>query len=156
MNEEHNDIRLLINNRPARLDNVQLRGLNFGQSSPHVPVVAYNLFFPLTYLTNRMAVFYHEFVQDDLEHGTDDDHDCILEMRKRGWPELNLLARDDPPLFTSFAKRYLAFDFLSLIHERFAQGSYPRYIINSIDDVVIRGTEVSFSGVALDVEAKQN
>jgi hypothetical protein len=145
------DIRLLINDQPARLETIQLRGMNFGRSDPDFPVVTYILFVPLTYLCNQMAHFYRDFVLDDLEHGTADDRQLVLDMRKLGWPDLIWLVQIDQALFTSFVKRYLAFDFLSLIHEKFAQDSFPRYIINSVDDVHIVGTEIRFSGVALDV-----
>lgn len=154
MNGNSIDIQLLVNDQPARLDTVQLRGLNFGRSCPDFPIVAYSLVLPLTYLANQMADFYHEFVQDDLEHGTDDDRELVLHIRELGWPELSRLVQIDPALFLSFVKHYLAFDFLSLIHKRFAQESNPRYIINSVDDVNIVGTKICFSGVALDVGAK--
>ena len=152
MNGNYPYIKLMINDQPARLESIQLRGMNFGQSCPELPTATYTLIFPLTYLTDCMADFYHEFVQDDLVHGTGGYPDPVLRMRRLGWPSLERLAQIDPSLFISFVRDHLAFDFLCLIHGRFSQN--PKYIINSVDHVEVKDTEIWFSGVVLEVEAR--
>lgn len=142
-----------VNGEKVRLDLVSRRDLNFGEESPGVPVVDYELFIPMEEFAEALRGFYEDFAEDDRVYGTEDEPDLILKLRSLKWPALAELAQGFPEVFCQLVLEDMAYDALQKVFSGREPAARERYVINSVRAVALEGKTVVFQGAALDVEA---
>ncbi|HEX5483657.1 MAG TPA: hypothetical protein VFZ08_13625 [Terriglobia bacterium] len=142
-----------VNGEKVRLELVSCRDLNFGEESPGVPAVDYELFIPIEEFAAALRGFYEDFAEDDRVYGTDDEAELILKLRSLKWPALADLAQGFPEVFCQLVLEYMAYDALQTIFSGREPATQKRYVINSVRAVALEGKTVVFRGAALDVEA---
>jgi len=138
-----------INGREVPPGAVYLREMNFGQSSPGLIQVEYRLVVSLADFVHEMLPYYHEFVQDDAEHGANDDTEEIRAMRLAGWPDLLALLNLNGGESLEFLRRHLAFQFLATTYKDVRPSSDVKYLLNSVTSVAVDAGKISFAGMAI-------
>lgn len=96
-----------------------------------------------------VEVPYSEFIEDDLEYGTENDEEEIVNLRKRGWPPLQTFLFDDPIEASHFVLEHMRFELLSNLFTLNKPHGEVKHFIDEIQNIEIGEEIVKISGASI-------
>lgn len=134
-----------VDGNAVSLGRVSHRTFGFGEPAPGFVTRRYRVRIPVDELIQLFGAWYAGYAEDDRKFSDGDAIQVDLDLRAKGWPALDRLARDYPQLLSRFLMQYPS-AVIEEIMRPFWRGSTEEFVINGLRAVSVERGDVVLEG----------